>query len=73
MQDCTDLLVNNFGQYYDGDHGHVFYTRLEQQGDINAVASKIDILSKLLLRAGWDKLIVPGRTIIPDTNDIPAF
>lgn len=73
MQDCTDLLVNKFGQYYDGDHRRVFYTFLEQQSDINAVASKIDILSKLLLRAGWDKLIVPRRTIIPDTNDIPAF
>lgn len=73
MQDCTDLLVNKFGQYYDGDHGRVFYTFLEQQSDINAVASKIDILSKLLLLACWDRLIVPKRTIVPDTDDIPAF
>ena len=72
MQDCTDLLVNKFGQYYDGDHGRVFYTFLEQQSDINAVASKIDILSKLLL-AGWDMLIVPRRTIVLVTDDIPAF
>ena len=58
MQDCADLLVNNFGQYYDGDHGHVLYTWPERQSDINIVASKIDILSKLLLLAGWDSVVI---------------
>ena len=33
----------------------------------------VQVISGILQIEEWDKLIVPRRTSIPDTNDIPVF
>ena len=48
-------------------------TNLYLQAGPRLSSVDVQVISGILQIEEWDKLIVPRRTSIPDTNDIPVF